>query len=78
MPVKLKDNAVTTHVNPTLVNGEVYRIVDGYGEGRVFVVFQRSVGVKGVQYLGSNLHNGWDLVSAVTDSQFVKITLQEV
>lgn len=77
MPVKLKDDAVTTHVNPALVHGEVYRILCGYGTGRVFVVFPHSVGVKGVQYLGT-VDNGWDLETALDDSQFVKITLQEV
>lgn len=79
MPVKLKADAVVPHVNPALISGEVYRIVHGYGKGRVFVVFQlRLDGEKCVQYLGSNLHNDWDTEEAIEASQFVNITLQEV
>ena len=76
MPVLLKESTETVHVNPELQNGKPYRIIGGYGAGRVFVVFQHSAGAKGVQYLGGR--GGWDLATTVADSKFVETTLQEV
>jgi len=78
MPVLLKEVVGTTHVNPTLVLGGVYRVVAGYAKDQAFVVFPRGPGVKGVQYLGCTVHNGWDLAEALSASRYVEITLQEV
>lgn len=78
MPVLLKETTDTPHVNPVLVSGGVYRVIRGYANGRVFVVFPRSTGVKGVQYLGGPGQDGWDLSDVLSASRYVEITLQEV
>ena len=73
MPVELSKGAYRP--NPELVKGEVYKVVSGYGAGRVFAVANKGTGAF-AQYLTDS--DGWDPLDSFDDSVVVCITLQEV
>ena len=75
MPVVTK-RKLQSHVNPTLKGGEVYKIIRGYGTGRVFVMTGGPAPY--IQYLSGSGNSGWDKTTSLESSDFVEIILQEV
>lgn len=77
MPVQTK-NECNNHKNPPLVRGEVYKVISGYGAGRVFVVTSNNGPF--IQYLSGTGSDGWDRLDTMDEerSKYKSIILQEV
>ena len=75
MPV-VTNSKSPRHVNPMFNGGEVYKIIRGYGAGRVFVITSNHEPF--IQYLAGSGDSGWDNTTALESSDFVVVTLQEL